>query len=173
MFVLINRKHLSYFAKSICIKLPKSIFHWLVESICIILQKVFVSNCKKDLYWFVESVCIILQNVFVLVCEKYFYKLQKVLYFFQKVFSLVCKKYFPFSREASCMLCNAGCQDLPCGKTSESRDCLFDTLTPSFLLNFDTKTFWIFHIGYCSEYWILSRGKQEFAVETTLSIFIQ
>ena len=64
-------------------------------------------------------------NIFVLICRRY-------LYFLQKVFALVCKKYFPFSREASCMLCNAGCQDLPCGKTSESRDCLFDTLTPSF-----------------------------------------
>ena len=95
MFVLINRKHLSYFAKSICIKLPKSIFHWLVESICIILQKVFVSNCKKDLYWFVESVCIILQNVFVLVCEKYFYKLQKVLYFFSKSICISLQKVFP------------------------------------------------------------------------------
>ena len=66
-----------------------------MESIYIILQKVFVSNCKKYLYWFVESVCIILQNVFVLVCEKYFYKLQKVFVFFSKSICISLQKVFP------------------------------------------------------------------------------
>ena len=132
MFVLINRKHLSYFAKSICIK----------------LQKRFVLICRKCLYYLAKCICISLQKVFL--------QIAKIVWiFFQKVFALVCKKYFPFSREASCMLCNAGCQDLPCGKTSESRDCLFDTLTPSFPPELWYKNFlnishslllWILHI---------------------------
>ena len=59
------------------------------------MQKVFLSNCKKYLHWFVESVCIILQNVFVLVCKKYFYKLQKVFGFFSKSICISLQKVFP------------------------------------------------------------------------------
>ena len=113
-------------------------------------------------------------NIFVLICRRY-------LYFLQKVFALVGKKYFSFSREASCMLCNAGCQDLPCGKTSESRDCLFDTLTPSFPLNFDTKSFEYITLVTALNIRYNPEGSKhitplefiEFAVKTTLPISLQ